>query len=262
MRLGRCHSVIDIHSHILHGIDDGAATLEVSLAMLDAAAAAGTTDIVATPHAGVQYKFQPDLLRERLAELRAVSSSAIRIHHGCDFHLTFNNVVDSLANPAKYTINHKRYLLVELSDMVIFKSTEPDFRRLQDAGMLLVITHPERNPLLRQRLETIRHWVSMGCYMQITGQSLFGRFGTKAKDFSETLLQEDLVHFVASDGHDNKQRPPTIDEAFRYVSKRFGEKRAVALFSTNPLAALHGELIPLQPNPERVARRKWFLPWR
>ena len=254
--------MIDIHCHILHGMDDGAKTLEVSLAMLDAAAAAGTTDIVATPHADIEYEFQPELIRQRLVELKATTSSAIRIHSGCDFHLTFDNVIDALANPAKYTINHKRYLLVELSDMMIFKSTEPDFRRLQDAGMLLVITHPERNPLLRQRLEMIRHWVSMGCYMQVTGQSLFGRFGTKAKNFSETLLREGLVHFIASDGHDNKHRPPTMDEAFRYVSKRFGEKRAVALFSTNPLAALNGELIPLEANPEPAPRRKWFLPWR
>ena len=243
-------------------MDDGAKTLEVGLAMLDAAAAAGTSDIVATPHANVQYEFHPDLVCQRIAELKAATSSGIRIHDGCDFHLTFDNVTDALANPTRYTINHKRYLLVELSDMVIFKSTEPDFRRLQDAGMLLVISHPERNPLLRQRLETIRRWVSMGCYMQITGQSLFGRFGTKAKNFSETLLREGLVHFIASDAHDDKHRPATLDEAFRYVSKRFGEKRALALFSTNPLAALNGELIPLPQNPESAPRRKWFLPWR
>ncbi len=254
--------MIDIHCHILHGVDDGAKTLEVSLEMLDAAAAAGTTDIVATPHASIEYAFQPELIRQRLAELKAASSSPVRIHSGCDFHLTFDNVNDALANPAKYAINNKRYLLVELSDMVIFKSTEPDFRRLQDAGMLLVITHPERNPLLRQRLEMIRRWVSMGCYMQVTGQALFGRFGTKAKDFSEVLLREGLVHFIASDGHDNKHRRATLDEAFQYVTKRFGEKRAVTLFSTNPLAALRGELIPLQPNPEPAPRRKWFLPWR
>lgn len=243
-------------------MDDGAKTLDVSLVMLDVAAAAGTTDIVASPHADIRYDFQPELIDQRLSELKAANTSPIRIHPGCDFHLTFENVVDALANPTRYTINHKRYLLVELSDMVIFKNTEPDFRRLQDAGMLLVITHPERNPLLRQRLEMIRRWVSMGCYMQVTGQSLFGRFGTKAKNFSETLLQEGLVHFIASDGHDNTHRPPTLDEAFRYVSKRFGEKRAVALFSTNPLAALNGELIPLEPNAEPTARRKWFLPWR
>ena len=116
------YPVIDIHCHILHGMDDGAKTLEVSLAMLDAAAAGGTTDIVATPHADIEYEFRPELVRQRLVELKASTSSAIRIHSGCDFHLTFDNVTDALANPAKYTINHKRYLLVELSDMVIFKS--------------------------------------------------------------------------------------------------------------------------------------------
>jgi protein-tyrosine phosphatase len=254
--------MIDIHSHILYGVDDGAKTLETSLAMLDAAAASGTTDIVATPHADTKYHFQPALIGERLSELKSSTLAQVRVHQGCDFHLTFDNVADALAHPTKYTINHKRFLLVELSDMMIFKSTEPDFVRLQDAGMLLVITHPERNPLLRQRLEMIRRWVSMGCYIQLTGQSLFGRFGAKAKSFSETLLREGLVHFIASDGHDLKHRPPTLDEAFRYVSKRFGQKRAVTLFSTNPLAALNGEPIPLETVAEPAPPRKWFLPWR
>ena len=254
--------MIDIHSHILYGVDDGAKTLDDSLAMLQAAVASGTTDIVATPHADIEYKFQPELIRERMAELNAANQAEVRIHRGCDFHLTFDNVADALANPTKYTINHKRYLLVELSDMVIFKSTEPDFLRLQDAGMLLVITHPERNPLLRQRLEMIRKWVSLGYYTQITAQSLFGRFGTKAKAFSEILLQENLVHFIASDGHDIKHRPPTLDEAFRYVSKYYGEKRAVTLFFTNPLAALNGDVITPVAGAESRAPRKWFLPWR
>jgi protein-tyrosine phosphatase len=254
--------MIDIHSHILHGLDDGAKNLDVSIGMVKAAAAAGTTDIVATPHADTTYEFQPALIRERIAELEAAAAAPVRIHHGCDFHLTFDNVADALANPSKYTVNHKRYLLVELSDMVIFKSTEPDFERLQEAGMLLVITHPERNPLLRQRLDTLRRWIGMGCYLQITAQSLFGRFGTKAKSFAETLLAESLVHFVASDGHDCKHRPPTLDQAFQHVSKRFGEKRAVTLFSTNPLAVLNGEPIPVEVSAEPVASRKWFLPWR
>ena len=254
--------MIDIHSHILHVLDDGAKTLEDSVAMLETAAASGTTDMVATPHASIEYQFHPELIASRLAELKDVTPARLRVHSGCDFHLTFDNVNDALANPARYTINHKRYLLVELSDMVIFKSTEPDFLRLQDAGMLVVITHPERNPLLRQRLEMIRRWVSMGCYIQVTGQSFFGRFGTKAKNFSETLLEEGLIHFIASDAHDNKHRPATLDEAFKYVSKRCGEKRAVTLFSTNPLAALNGEVIPIPQNPERVPRRKWFLAWR
>src|SRR5258707_8582631 len=107
-------------------MDDGAKTLEDSLAMLAAAAAAGTTDMVATPHADTEYEFQPGLIRERIAELKQQGSLPVRIHTGCDFHLTFDNVADALANPTKYTINQKRFLLVELSDMVIFKSTEPD----------------------------------------------------------------------------------------------------------------------------------------
>jgi protein-tyrosine phosphatase len=75
-------------------------------------------------------------------------------------------------------------------------------------------------------------------------------------------MAESLVHFIGSDGHDCKHRPPTLDQAFQYVSKRFGEKSAVTLFSTNPLAVLNGEPIPAEASVELVPSRKWFLPWR
>lgn len=77
--------MIDIHSHILHGLDDGAKNLDVSIGMVKAAGAAGTTDIVATPHADTTYEFQPALIRERIAELEAAAAAPVRIHHGCHF---------------------------------------------------------------------------------------------------------------------------------------------------------------------------------
>ena len=112
----------DIHSHILYGVDDGAKTLEESLGMLQLAAASGTTDIVATPHVNGQFEFDPELIDERIAELSA--RSAVRIHRGCDFHLEAENIEDAIANPDKYTINNRGYLLVEFPDLSIFTSTD------------------------------------------------------------------------------------------------------------------------------------------
>ncbi len=103
---------IDIHSHVLYGLDDGAKTREESVKMLELARAAETTDIVATPHANGQYVFNPELIDERIAELSAHVD--IRIHRGCDFRLQFDNVEDALAHPEKYTINHNGHLLVEM----------------------------------------------------------------------------------------------------------------------------------------------------
>src|SRR5688500_1615002 len=132
---------VDIHSHILYGLDDGAKTIAESLEMLRLAAAAGTTDIVATPHASGQYAFSPELIDARIGELSAATE--VRIHRGCDFHLQADNIEDAIAHPHKYTINHSGYLLVEFSDIAIFASTDEILSELVGAGMAPIITHPE-----------------------------------------------------------------------------------------------------------------------
>lgn len=142
--------MIDIHSHVLWGLDDGARTLEQSEAMLRMAAAHGTTDIVATPHADLQFAFQPDLINERRQELQQRLGETIRIHTGCDFHLKLDNIQDAIAHPTKYSVNGRGWLLVEFSDLMIFPNTEEIFLQLENAGLRIIVTHPERNWLLRQ----------------------------------------------------------------------------------------------------------------
>lgn len=252
--------MIDIHSHILPGLDDGPRTLEESVAMLRIAAQAGTTEIVATPHANTEFCFQPELVAEKIAELAAASGDLVRIHSGCDFHLSYDNIQDALANPLKYTINQKGYLLVEFSDLLIARGMEEVFSRMRDVGITPVITHPERNWFLQQRLERLAIWVENGCPLQITAQSLLGRFGPDAKRFARELLKRDLVHFVASDAHDPDDRPPRLDEAYACVAKKLGPERAERLFVTNPRAALTGELIAWEPSPPppKPRSRFWF----
>jgi len=254
--------LIDIHSHVIYGVDDGARTLEDSLALVQMAAESGTTDLVATPHANPMYHYDPELLRERLEEIAMRASSAPRLHLGSDFYLSYDNIEDAIANPTKYTINQKRFLLVEFSDLLIFRNTLEIFARLQDAGMIPVITHPERNALLRQRLDEIQNWVENGTYIQITAQSLLGNFGRRAHEFCETLLDRHLVHFVASDGHDCVRRPPKLDGAYNWLKKEHGEGVAQALCVTNPKAVLTGETLALPVREIPPESRKWYHIWR
>jgi protein-tyrosine phosphatase len=256
--------MIDVHSHILHGLDDGAASFEVSLAMVKLAADWGTTDIVASPHANLEYKFDPNVVESRLAELReAAGASAPRLHYGCDFHLSFDNIQDAVAHPTKYTINHGRYLLVEFSDLVIFPNTSEIFARLLDAGMVPVITHPERNPLLQQKLDTLSEWVGMGCLLQVTAQSFTGRFGRRAERFSRTLLEEDLIHVVASDAHDTQHRPPNLGEAYEWLARERSEALAERVCVSIPGAIVRNEPLP---EPAAVGEasggRKWYQFWK
>ena len=229
--------------------------------MLHIAADSGTTDLVGTPHANLQYKFDPAVIRDRVAELSAAVPN-IRLYSGCDFHLSYDNIQDALDHPDKYTINHRNYLLVEFSDLLIFRNTSDIFARLQDAGMRPIVTHPERNGLLRQRVNEIESWVAAGALVQVTGQSLLGEFGRRALDFSRTLLDRRLVHFIASDAHDCEHRPPRLDLAHAWLAKNYSEEVANALCIENPAAVLTGD--PLEPLPADAPTepRKWYQIWR
>jgi protein-tyrosine phosphatase len=248
----------DIHSHILYGVDDGAKTLEESLGMLQLAAASGTTDIVATPHVNGQFEFDPELIDERIDELSA--RSAVRIHRGCDFHLEAENIEDAIANPDKYTINNRGYLLVEFPDLSIFTSTDEILSDLVGAGMMPIITHPERNGRLQQRLDDIARWVELGCLVQVTAGSVTGRFGKRAKTCVDQLMERGLVHFVASDAHDLQHRPPSLRQAHAAMTRKWGAERVEPLFVDNPRAALTGEAIDVDYVPQ-LGKRKWFQLW-
>lgn len=228
--------------------------------MVRMAAESGTTDIVATPHANLEYRFDPVLIAERLAALRASAGGTPRIHQGCDFHLAYDNVQDAIANPGKYTINHGRYLLVEFSNLAIFHTTTEIFERLLANGMVPVITHPERNPLLQQRLPQIREWAEMGVLTQVTANSLLGGFGSRAREFSEALLKAGLVHCIASDAHDTERRPPRLDEAFDWLERKHGEAAANRLCVANPGAIVGNQPLPELEAPEKSAR-KWYQFW-
>jgi protein-tyrosine phosphatase len=253
--------LIDLHSHVLWGLDDGAKSLEESRAMLRLAAASGTTDLVATPHANLQFSFDPRRVRERLEELRELADGRVRLYSGCDFHLSYDNIQDALDHPRKFTINQQCYLLVEFSELLVFKNTPEIFGRLQEAGMIPIVTHPERNQLLQQRIDEIAAWVEQGALIQVTAQSLIGDFGRRARDFSGKLLDTGLVHCIASDAHDCQRRPPCLDEALRMVEDRYGKELASRLFVQNPRAIIDGAPLPGDFAAVPRKRRKWYRFW-
>lgn len=240
--------LVDIHSHILWGIDDGAKDLATSVAMIRMAYENGTTDIVATPHANSEYHFDTAVRMQRLIELRALAEVPIRIHAGCDFHMSPGNIQDALDNPQRYTVGGRNHLMVEFADFMIPPVTERVLDEFLDKGIVPVITHPERNPVLQKSIlsnkaERLRDWVEMGCLVQLTAQSITGDFGRKAKTASWELLDQELVHAVASDGHDLRHRPPRMDGAWLSVSKRMDVATARRLMIDNPSAIVCGRRI-------------------
>jgi len=252
--------MIDIHSHVLPAQDDGARNLEQAVAMLQMAASAGTSDIVATPHAGLEYPFDPESVEIRIRELQAAVGPTPKIHYGCEMRLTPERIEDALQSAERYTIAHGRYLLLEFSDSFVPKTATEIFDRMLARGIRPIVAHPERNPILRCRLEELENWVAQGCLLQVTAESLFGRFGNSARDASLKLMWRQLVHFLASDAHDTKHRAPLLDEAARYVIRHFGEAVADRLLTSNPRAVLTGIEIESQ-SVEREHPKSWFAFW-
>jgi protein-tyrosine phosphatase len=248
--------MIDIHSHIIWGADDGPETFEESREMLLAAAAAGTAGIVATPHASLHFAFDFERNAKVIEQLRAAAPE-LRLYSGCELLLTFENIQSALENPARYTIAGGPYLLVEFSQLHPAGQLESIFGTFLERGIRPVIAHPERNPGLRGRRAEIAEWLNMGCLLQITGSSLTGNFGGAAKAFGWDLLEAVEGRVVASDGHNLSGRSPRLDGARAAIEERLGREAAETLLERHPAAIVAGA-----PLAAPATKRKWYQRWR
>jgi len=261
--------MVDIHCHILPGLDDGATSLDTACAMAEMAIGDGITHIIGTPHASPTFPFVPELVRQRRDELQALFEGRLTLATGCDFHLSFENLQEIRHNATRFTLNQKNYLLVEFADYSIPPSLDQALHELHLAGLRPIVTHPERNPLIRSQPERLYKWLRQGCYTQVTAQSLLGRFGEAAQEMAEVWLDAGAVHFLASDAHNLTSRPLRLKETYDLVAQTRGEDVARALLVENPRAAFEGQPLPWVPeladdadmNGTSVRKRKrfWFF---
>ncbi|MGB7283712.1 MAG: CpsB/CapC family capsule biosynthesis tyrosine phosphatase [Candidatus Acidiferrum sp.] len=254
--------MIDVHCHILPGLDDGPETMDVSLEMAESAIAEGITHVVATPHSSSKYRFDFPRVRQVRDELQAKIGDRLVLATGCDFHLNPENL-DALREDApRFCINQHDYLLLEFNEYSIPPSMDQTLHEIQLLGLRPVITHPERNAILRVQPERIAKWVRLGCFVQVTAGSLSGIFGPSAQKDAWRWMAEGLVHFVASDAHNTRGRPLKLQPAFELVREQHGEEKARSLFFENPMAAFKGRELPYVPDIAEESephRRKRFF---
>lgn len=254
--------MVDLHCHILPGLDDGSRDLEESLQMAEAAIADGITHVVGTPHASSSHEFDFRRVRACRDELQSHLGDRLILATGCDFHMSPENIEALRADAPQFCINQKTFLLVEFNEFSIPPAMDDRLHEIQLAGLQPVITHPERNAILRSRPERLRRWVQRGSYVQVTAGSLTGSFGPGPQEDSWRWIAEGLVHFAASDAHNTRSRPLRLRLAYDAVEEKFDKETAEALFVGNPLAAFEGRelpYVPEVPNEMGEPRKKKFF---
>jgi protein-tyrosine phosphatase len=239
--------MIDIHCHVLPEVDDGAKSWDVAVKMCEMAWQDGIEHIVATPHANEEYFYDRGYLEEIAGKLVAETGGKPKLTLGCDFHFSFENIQAVLENAGKFTIGHTPYLLVEFSDYSLPPSIEENLGKLINIGLKPIITHPERNPMLQRTPERVLNWVRGGCTVQVTANSLTGRWGQKALAITKWLLEQQAVHFLATDAHSLESRPPILSKARDEAVRMVGAVVAEMLVGGNPKAVIHGEELPYFP---------------
>lgn len=236
--------MIDIHSHILPGIDDGADTIETSIQMARLAINSGTSIMIATPHFNCTYGFKSykEVIDryEQLVNTLKVERLDLDLLLGMEVYAS-EEVADFISKGRLLTLNKSKYILLEYSfredlSLIYFLIEE-----LINQGLSPIIAHPERYPYVQRRPRMVYEWLELGCHLQLNKGSILGRFGSSAYDTAIYLMSKNLVSFIASDAHGSVRRTTDLAKVFDFVSRAFSKEYADLLMKDNPKKLLKNQ---------------------
>jgi protein-tyrosine phosphatase len=231
--------MIDIHIHILQGLDDGAMDMPEALMMLSRAQTAGITDVIATPHSWAVD--DSTIISKAASALNAEALSAglsVRVHTGCEFNVMRGEAIRRQGNRlSELTLAGSRYLLTEFSSTVPERTFLTSIEEISALGLIPIVAHPERYALMWRELTAMKAAKELGALGQISMGDLLGRNGNQSMDAAFAMIRDGLCQFCATDAHTPDKLELYI-QACSVVKNRFGKEAAHRLFRGNPEAVL------------------------
>ncbi len=244
--------MLDMHLHILPGVDDGSPDEDTSLEMAEIALSSGIDCIIATPHANQMGRFEnfytPEFAArfDRLRNLLTENRLPLRVLNGMEI-MSSADMTEKIKDGRLVGLNGTDRYLIEFPFMAGLSWINDRIRDVQSLGKTPVIAHAERYDCVKTDPDTVSDWIEMGAIIQVNRGSLFGRFGRAAFAAADYMLAGDLVDLIASDAHGSDWRAPWLRDAYEEIADRFGEERAERLFVVNPRAIADGTEITRKP---------------
>ncbi len=256
--------MIDIHCHILPGIDDGAQNIEETLEMCRIAVDDGITTTVASPHQhnGVYHNSFESIVKgvQEVSAVLHTENIPLTLLPGADVHIEIDTGEQIERGEIMTINNNKRYFLLEFPSHTIPPNIDKIIFQLLLKNITPVLTHPERIIEVQENPSVIYHIVSQGVLSQITAMSITGGFGRMAKKCARTLLEHNLAHLIASDAHSTEHRPPVLSEGVEAAARIVGKEQAMRMVTSIPEAVVQGVPAPfLEPPLEVTRKRFWFF---
>lgn len=242
--------MIDIHNHILPGIDDGPTDITQSIDLLQQAKSQGITGIIATPH-HLSPRYTNSIqnvksLINEMMQIPAIRNISITIYHGQEIRLT-DQIVDEITKGNISGLNDSQYLLIEFPSNEVPLYTKQLFYELQLMGFIPIIAHPERNKILANDLNMLFDLINIGALSQLTASSLLGNLGKKIQKTSLKMISYELAHFVASDAHHSVSRPFEIKQLFKHRKLKKLNTKIETMFNHSQLIIENSTIDKQQP---------------
>ncbi len=262
--------MVDIHCHILPETDDGAVSLEESVAMARAAAADGIKTIIATPHMfdGVHETPERETILQRIKMVSEASGGCVEIVPGGEVRYSYEIFQEAGDPGTRIKLNGTSYMLLEFPFQTVPPNIEMTIFQILNSGITPVIAHPERNKRIQQHPNIIADLIERGAFAQIDAGSITKSFGPESYRSARKIIEAGLAHFIATDAHHQDRRRPILSMAAAIAADWGGEEYARAMVKDNPAALVNDQAIPFQLDTDidallgRKKKKSWFAFWK